>query len=90
MKRVLPAPIVRMEDEAPARLDRAAMMHRAIRRVAGIDIELPEQRPEPHPGALLADADADGAILVVNAQRDYRALEARIGHPGHGQQKLAG
>ena len=38
----------------------------------------------------MADADADRAIFVVDAQRDHRALEARIGHSRHRQQQLAG
>ena len=45
MKRVLPAPIVGMEDEAAAGLDRAAMMNRAIGRFARIDVELPAAAP---------------------------------------------
>ena len=40
-------------------------------------------------GALVADADADRAILVVDAHGDHRTLEARIGHAGHRQQQLA-
>ena len=33
---------------------------------------------------------ADRAIFVVNAHRDHRALEARVGHSRHRQQQLAG
>ena len=78
-----------MEDEAAAGLDRAAVMNAAIGRLAGFDLELPQQAAEADPGALVADADADRAILVVDAHRDHRALEARIGHSRHRQQQLA-
>ncbi len=79
-----------MEDEAPARLDRPAVMDRAIGRLARIDVELLEQSAEADPGALVADADPDGAVLVMDAERDHRPLEARIGHSRHRQQQLAG
>ena len=42
------------------------------------------------PGALVADADPDRAILVMDAHRDDRALETRVGHSRHRQQQLAG
>ena len=42
------------------------------------------------PGALVADADPDGAILVMDAHCDHRSLEARVGHARHRQQQLAG
>ena len=90
VKRVLPAPVGRMEHEAPARLDRAAVVDRAFGRLARIDLELAEQAAEADAGTLVADADADGAIFVMHADRDHRALEAGIGHSGHRQQQLAG
>jgi hypothetical protein len=36
------------------------------------------------------DPDADRAILVMHAQGDHRAFEARIGHPWHCQEQLTG
>ena len=52
--------------------------------------ELLEQAANADAGALVTDADADRAILVVDAHRDHRPLEARIADAGHGQQQLAG
>ena len=74
----------------PARLDRPAVMDRSVGRFAGIDVELFEQSAKPQARALVADADADRAVFVVNAQRNHRPLEARVGHAGHRQQQLAG
>jgi hypothetical protein len=79
-----------MEHEAPPRLDRAAMVDCAVRRFSWIDLELAKQAAEADPRALVADADPDGAILVMNAHRDDCALEARVGHSRHCQQQLAG
>jgi hypothetical protein len=79
-----------MEDETPARLYRAAMVHRAIRRLARVDLELLQETAEAYPGALVADADANGAILVVNTHGDDRALKARVGHSGHCEKQLSG
>ena len=42
------------------------------------------------PAAVLVDADADSAIFVMDRHGDDGALEARIGHAGHGQQQAAG
>jgi hypothetical protein len=78
-----------MEHEAPSRLDRSTMVDRAIGRFARIDVELLKQGAETHSGALMADSDADGAILVVDANGDHGSLEARVGHSGHCQQQLA-
>ena len=88
--RVLAAPIVAVQDEAPARLDRPAVQHRAVRRLAGIEPELLEQAAHADPGALVADADADRAIFVMDAHGDHRMLEARVADAGHRQQQLAG
>jgi hypothetical protein len=79
-----------MEDEASPGLDRSAVVDGAVGRLARIDLELPKKRSKGHPGALLADANPDRAILVMDAHRDDRPLEPRIGHPGHCQQQLAG
>ena len=42
------------------------------------------------PGALVADADSDRAIFVMNAHGDDRMLEPRVADAGHRQQQLAG
>ena len=65
------------------------MMDGAIGRLARFDIELPKQRPERDSRALVTDADADRAVLVMRAHRDHRALEPRVRHARHGQQQLA-
>src|SRR5690348_7978146 len=57
---VLPAPVDRMKDEAPARLDRAAVMDRAVRRSAGVDLELAQEPTKADARALVADADEIG------------------------------
>ena len=90
MKGVLPAPIARMKHEPAARLDRSAVMHGTVGRFTRVDVELLQQAAKADPRPLVADSDADRAILVVGTHRDHRALEAGIGHPGHGEQKLAG
>jgi hypothetical protein len=64
-------------------------MDGAIGRFARFDIQLLQKRAEAHTRPLLADADAHGPILVVNAHGDDCALEARVGHSGHGQKQLA-
>src|SRR6185312_2886068 len=79
-----------MEDKPPARLDRTAVMNRAVGRRARIDIELPKQRAECDSGALVAHADSDGAVFVVDADSDHCPLKPRIGHSGHRQEQLAG
>src|SRR5690349_9800715 len=89
MQRVLPSPICRMKDEAATRLDRSAMMHRAVRRFARLEIQLAEESTEADPRALVPDADPDRAILVVDAHCDHRALEPRVGHARHRQEELA-
>ena len=78
-----------MKDEPPARFDRSAVMDRAIRRFTGFDVQLAKQAAKGDAGALVPDANADRAILVMDAQCDDRALKSRIGHSGHGQKQLA-
>jgi hypothetical protein len=78
-----------VEDEAPPRLDGTAMVHGAIRCLAGLDVQLAKEPTEADAGALVADTDADRAILVVHAQGDHRALEARVCHSRHGEKQLA-
>jgi hypothetical protein len=62
----------------------------AVRSLTRIDTELLEQAANADPCALVAYADPYGAILVMHAHRDHRALEPRIADPGHGEQQLAG
>ena len=64
-------------------------MDRPVRCRARIDVELFQQAAEADAGAGVTDADADRAILVMDAQGDHRPLEPRIGHPGHCKQQLA-
>ncbi len=90
LERVLSTPVGGMKDETSPWLDRAAVVDGAVRRLAGVQVELLEKRPETQPGALVADADADGTVLVVNAKGNDGALESRVGHAGHRQQQLAG
>jgi hypothetical protein len=52
VERVLPAPVGRVQDEARAGLDRAAMMDGAVRRLAGIDVELLEKPRNRSPARL--------------------------------------
>jgi hypothetical protein len=78
-----------MENEAAAGLDRTSVVDRAIRCLSRIDLELAEQSAEADPRALVPDTNADRTVLVVDAHRDHGALEARIGHPGHGEKQLA-
>jgi hypothetical protein len=66
------------------------MMDRDVGSLAGINLELLEQTPKADARALVADPDADRAILIMHAQGDHRPLEARISHPGHCQEQLAG
>jgi hypothetical protein len=90
VERILPAPVARMDHEPASGLDRAAVVDRAVRRLARVDLELPQQPAEGDSRALVADADPDRAVFVMRAHRDHRPLEPRIRHPGHCQQQLAG
>jgi hypothetical protein len=78
-----------MEDEPSPGLNRPAVVDRAVRRFAWLDLELLQERAEAYACALLADSDADGAILIVDAECNDRTLEAGIGHPRHGEEQLA-
>jgi hypothetical protein len=49
-----------------------------------------EQPADADPRALVADANANRAIFVMDAHRDHGVLEARIADAGHGQQQFAG
>jgi hypothetical protein len=62
----------------------------AIRRLARIDVELAEKASERDSGALVTDADPDGAVFIMRAHGNHCPLEPRVGHPRHRQQQLAG
>jgi hypothetical protein len=79
-----------VEDEPTPRFDRSAVMDRAVGRLAGVDLELLQQRAETQPGPLMPDPNSDRAIVVVDAHRDHCPLEAGVGHSGHRQKQLAG
>ena len=65
-------------------------MDRAIGGDSGLDIQFLEQSVDGDPGADVADADAEGAVLVMHAHGDRRVVETRVAHAGHGQQQAAG
>jgi hypothetical protein len=79
-----------MKHEAASRFDRSTMVDRSIGRFARLDVELAQKRAKADPCPLVADADSDGTIFVVDAHRNDRALEARVGHSRHRKQQLAG
>jgi hypothetical protein len=79
-----------VKDETATRFDRTAMMHREVGRLAGVDAELGQQTAKAQASSLVADADSNRAILVVDADRDDGPFEARVGHPGHCEKQLAG
>jgi len=89
MERVLPAPVRRMKYKPSTRLNRTAVVNRAIGRIGGIDAKLFEKPPEAQARPFLSDADADGSIVVVNAKHRHRPFESGIGHSGHREQHLA-
>ena len=60
-----------------------------VRRLARLDVELLQQIVEAEPGHDPAEADAERALLVMDAHRDHRFLEARIADARHGEQELA-
>jgi hypothetical protein len=55
-----------------------------------MDCELRQHSAKPKSLAILSDTDAVRAIFVVDTNRDHGALEARVGHPRHREQELAG
>ena len=78
-----------MKDEPPSRLDWSTVVYGAVRSFSGIDIELLEERTEPHPCSLLANPDPDRSILVMHTKGNHRALKSRVSHPGHCEKQLA-
>jgi hypothetical protein len=79
-----------VEDKPPARFNRAAVKHGTIGSLARIEAQLLKQPAHTDPGSLMADADSDRAILVMDTHGDHCPLKARITDSGHGQKQLAG
>jgi hypothetical protein len=79
-----------MQDEAPSGLDRAAVMDRGRRRIAGIESQLLHQPAEREPGPDMAKTDAESAIFVVCAHHDDGMVEARIAHARECEKDLTG
>jgi hypothetical protein len=64
-------------------------MHGAIGRFTRVYVELLKQAAEAHACTFVTYTDADGAVLVMHANRNHGPLKTRIGHSGHRQQQLA-
>jgi hypothetical protein len=64
------------------------MQHRHIGGQTRIDADIFEQTVERD--ARLADADAERALIVVNAHRDHRTVETLVHHARHRQQEPSG
>jgi hypothetical protein len=79
-----------MEHEAAPGLDRSAVMDRLVRRFAGLKPKLLQQPAQADPRPLVADADPNCSIVVMNAQRGDASFKAGIGHARHGKQQLSG
>lgn len=65
------------------------MKHRTVRRFSRINTKLLEQAAKADFGALVANADPDRTVFVMNANRDHRALKPRITDARHCQEQLA-
>ena len=76
--------------EAPARLDGTAVVNRAIGCFPRFDVELTQEASEADPGSLVANANANRPVFVVNAYGDDGALEPRVRHSRHREEELAG
>ena len=79
-----------MQDKSPTRFNWSAVMDCAVRSLARVQIKLLQKSPKADARSLASDADSDGAIFVMNAHGDYRALEAWVRHSRHRQKELAG
>ena len=84
------AVIGRMENEALARFDRAAVMDRLALLLARLDFELMQKLGERHVIHHLVDDDAHRALGAVGAQEHHAAGEARVFHMRHRHQQVAG
>jgi hypothetical protein len=79
-----------VDDEADFRLDRAAREDaHAARSVAVLLAERLEDAGERLLSDRLVDDDPEGAVRPLLNDQNDRALEARVAHPGSGDQQLA-
>src|SRR5271166_3307369 len=86
-----PTVIGTMDHEADFRLDRPARKDaHAARNIAVLLAERLENTGERLLSDRLVDDDPDGAAGTVFNDQDDCALEARVAHPGRGDQQLAG
>ena len=78
-----------MKHKTAAAFDRPAEMHldRVLTRT-GLDIELVQQVREGNAVDQLVHHQPHRAVLGMGAEIDYRALESRIEHLRHGDEKL--
>jgi hypothetical protein len=65
-------------------------MDGAVGRFSRLEVELLQQPAKADPGTLVANADPDRSVFVVNAHRDHRPFEPRVRHSRHCQEQLAG
>jgi hypothetical protein len=95
-RRILDEEIARMQHEAAAGIDRAALQHlhglgvfRQLDLVGLLDdVELHQQAGKIDAAGRAVDDDAHRAFRGMRAHIDDRAFEARIAHDGHGDQDL--
>ena len=86
-----------MEDEAAARLDRSAELHRhrfdRLRQSYAVfrwsEVEPFQQFAEGQHWCALVDDDSHGAAFGMGAQENEGSFETRIAHAGHGDEHLA-
>jgi hypothetical protein len=96
-RRILDEEIARMQHEAAAGLDRAALQHlhgfgvfRQLDLVGLLDdVELHQQFGKVDAAGRAIDDDAHGAFGGMGAEIDHRTLEARVSHHRHRDQQLA-
>jgi hypothetical protein len=74
-----------MEHEPAARLDRPAVVDCLIRRVTRLNSELFQQAAEPDPGTLVANANSDSTVFIMDAEGGNAPLKTRVGHARHGE-----
>lgn len=71
-----------MQDETAPRLHRTAIMHRAIRRDAGIDTQFLSESGETDAFADMADIQRQRAVFIMHAHDIHRARKSFIEHSG--------
>ena len=90
LDRTTAPPIGAVKHKAARGFNRAAIEHRPIRRDARIDADIGKQAVQRDTLADATEADAERAMFIVHTHRDHRAVETRIAHAGHGEEKAAG